>query len=463
MITPKNSQHSTELAIFGYLLARNKKPYLAGDVFAICTPKAFMHSDTRAVAEAVKALAERREDPDIVAVVKELEVQKKLADVGGASFVAALADEFGGAIWTESSLLDAAKGLAEELRKREAQVDLSGVVRNVQTPGIPASRVAEELRSVALALDSGASYSGASFDQQLDEYAAGLESPERSVKPVKTPWATVTRILRGGILPGELGVLAARPSVGKTAFALNFAWSVACSGKVAQFNSLEMGRQSLIDRLVSNVGNIDLGSFREGLTPKERETARKTVECMRGVGLQVFDAFTAKVSDIRHRIRVAQQQEKEIGLVVVDYLQLMEPQTRLSSREREVAEMSRSLKALAGELCVPVLLLAQLNRKSEEAKREPMLSDLRESGAIEQDADIVIFLHQARSVYGNPNEPVKAIVAKGRSSGVGKAHLEFHRRFQRFVDSDEAVFLGAQRKEEEEQRRHWTDGQGELK
>lgn len=464
MITPQNAQHHTELSILGYLMARNNRPYAASDVFSLCPAKAFLHSDTRPIAEAMADLAGNRQDTDPVGVANALKSAGKLASVGGAGIVAEIAMQFGSEIWTEARLFEAARDLASEHKKREAQTGISGIMRSIQTPGVPADQIAEDLRKAATDLDADADHSAVSFADQVDEYVAALDSPERLARPVKTPWISLTRILRGGILPGELAVLAARPSVGKSAFALNFAFSVACSGKKSQFHSLEMSRQQLIDRLVANVGNVDVGAFREGVNATERQKAKDAALKVRGVPLQVFDCATAKVrtGDIRHRIRAAQHRGSDIGLVVVDYLQLMEPQERLSNREREVAEMSRALKQMAGELNVPILLLAQLNRKSEEAKREPLLSDLRESGAIEQDADIVIFLHQARSAYGNPNEPVRVIVAKGRSSGVGKVHLEFQRRFQRFVDSDEAAYVGAMKQEEEELRRHWTDQQGDL-
>lgn len=464
MITPQNAQHHTELSILGYLMARSNRPYAASDVFSTCPAKAFLHNDTRPIAEAMATLSGNRQDTDPVGVANELKSAGKLAAAGGAGTIAEIAVQFGDEIWTEARLFDAARDLASEHRKREAQMELSGIMRNVQTPGVPADQIAEDLRKTATTLDANEDHSGSSFVDQVDEYVAALDSPECLARPVKTPWISLTRILRGGILPGELAVLAARPSVGKSAFALNFAFSVACSGKRSQFHSLEMSRKQLIDRLVANVGSVDVGAFREGISIIERQKAKEAAFRVRGLPIQVFDCAIAKVKtgDIRHRIRTAQHRGGDIGLVVVDYLQLMEPQERLSNREREVAEISRALKQMAGELNVPILLLAQLNRKSEEAKREPLLSDLRESGAIEQDADIVIFLHQARSAYGNPNEPVRVIVAKGRSSGVGKVHLEFQRRFQRFVDSDEAAYMGAVQAEEAEHIRHWTDQQGDL-
>lgn len=445
MITPQNEQHQLELSVLGYILANGAKPYLAGDVVAVCPPKAFMHSDTRHIAEAVVILAATGRDADLVGVMAELKARGALASVGGAGVVSALAIEFGGHIWTETGLMDAARQIASEARKREAQTDLSAIMRESQTPGVTAESIAESMHRTAAMLESDAG-AEVSFDAQLAEYTAALDS-QAGIKPVRTPWKSLNAILRGGIRPGELAILAARPSVGKSAFALNFAWSVACSGKKALFNSLEMDRSMLIDRLVSNVGNIDVGRFREGTTPDERLRAKMIADSMRGRPLVVYDSTAVTVGDIRHRIRIAQRGKAEVGLVVVDYLQLLTARERSSSREREVAEMSRALKCIAGDLGVPLLVLAQLNRRSEEAKRGPLLSDLRESGAIEQDADIVIFLHQARQSW-HADEPIEVIVAKGRSSGVGKTHLIFHRRFQRFMDSDETAYVDAIRQEE---------------
>jgi replicative DNA helicase len=213
------------------------------------------------------------------------------------------------------------------------------------------------------------------------------------------------------------------------------------------FFSLEMGQRQLIDRAVASVGGIDVGTFREGLSDKDRRIVRGALQAMRGKPIEVIDDVSVNVAEIRRRSRIIKRKYGSLGLVVVDYLQLMIPSkvSNSNSREQEVAAMSRGLKLLAKELCVPVLLLSQLNRKVEESRRTPMLSDLRESGAIEQDADIVIFLHQARSAVGNPDEPVQVIVAKGRSSGVGVEHLVFRRRIQRFEDSTMQEYQMAER------------------
>jgi replicative DNA helicase len=147
--------------------------------------------------------------------------------------------------------------------------------------------------------------------------------------------------------------------------------------------------------------------------------------------LHIYERSVRRITPSEVR-RVARK--FKAGLVIVDYLQLMTPDERDKSREREVAEMSRAFKQMAMDLSVPVLLLAQLNRQAETAKREPQLADLRESGAIEQDADIVMFLHSTDAEQGMSNAPVTVKVAKGRSSGTGRTKLKFEKPFQNFTE-----------------------------
>jgi replicative DNA helicase len=230
---------------------------------------------------------------------------------------------------------------------------------------------------------------------------------------------------------------------------------VCCSGLNVQLFSIEMGLEKLLDRLIANVGSINLSSFREGMNLSEAERVKSAINRMRGKNLDIHDASRVTVGDVRRRTRIAQLGESKVGLVIVDYLQLVTSAAHdqySRSREREVAEMSRGFKLLAKSLDVPVLLLAQLNRQSEAANREPRLYDLRESGAIEADADAVIFLHPARKETWKSDEPVKVIVAKGRNSGVGVTTLNFRRNIQRFEEGSEQEFAEAAR----EEKRHYA-------
>ena len=432
------------------------KPYLAADVLAVCPPDVFVSPKAKCVMAALRAVVTRGERVDFVTVGLEIKAQGNGKPALSGDDFARFTFAAGNAI-TENSVLYTARKIAEEWRKDLASVQLSLALQGVHTFGEPLDSPLAYIREAQSILDADIGMAGSDFDALLDAYGAELDKPENRYNPVPTPWYKLNRILSGGVLPGELVVLAARPSVGKTAFALNWAWSVACSGKTTVLFSLEMARQQLFDRLTSNIGNVDLGAFREGLSEGQRVHAKVAVEKMRGKPLVVIDDTRVTLGEIRRIVRIAHRKKKQIGLVVVDYLQLMTPEDRRIPREQQVAEMSRGLKLLAKDLLVPVLLLAQLNRKNEEARREPVLSDLRESVAIEQDADVVIFLHQARQAW-YADEPVKTIVAKGRSSGVGREDLVFRRKVQRFEESDDQAFKSAQA-EEYAANSHWSESE----
>jgi replicative DNA helicase len=346
--------------------------------------------------------------------------------------------------FTRAKAVQAAKTLEAEGRKEGAWLAVGEAVAAFGNPGMGPDLIADLLRGACEKLEGESLPVG--FGEAVEHFLAELDRPESYKKPLPLPWACVNRILRGGMVPGELCVLAARPSVGKTAFALNVALSMAASGKSVVMASLEMTQRQLMERLVSNFGSIPFGDFREyGLSGDLRAMARQAAEGLRGLPLHLTDSANVRPSDVRRLARdIARSSASSggLGLVVVDYLGLMTPDERLPVREREVAEMSRAMKLLAKEVNAPVLLLHQLNRRVEETNREPRLSDLRESGAIEQDADIVMFLHPAKSAW-NERENIKLIVAKGRSSGVGAAYLVFAKRYQRFDEGEEQTFTRA--------------------
>ena len=460
MIQPRSDQHFNELSLLGYIIAATREETLAGDIFAICPPDAFTHPETRAMAVAMAHLAQSGEEVSLTNICGQMRQDGSLRPIG-AAYVVEVANDHGGAIISDQGALRIASTIVDEKRKAAALPEIAAILNQTKTPGTSPESLVEALETAAANIEASLGFSATPLTQQLDAYIAGLDTPERRLPPVSTPWSDLNGILRGGFLPGELVVLAARPSVGKTAFATNCAYSISCTGQKVIFQSLEMPREQLFDRLVANIGGVDLGRFREGLDASERDKARRAAVNMRCKPLLLFDDTNVTVGDIRRRVRSEQRGDSQVGLVVVDYLQLMTPQTRNPNREREVAEMSRGFKLMAKELRVPVLLLAQLNRRSEELKRPPMLSDLRESGSIEQDADIVVFLHQARQTW-HADEPVEVIVAKGRSSGVGKTHLLFNRRFQRFMDSSEVAYADAIKGEKVFADQHWHDRLDDL-
>lgn len=246
----------------------------------------------------------------------------------------------------------------------------------------------------------------------------------------------------GGLHNGELVILAARPSMGKTAFALNVAENVSLQGNVpVLFVSLEMSGIELADRLLCSVARVNGHRLRNGTISQEdrQRLVKKTIEISHAP-LFVDDSPSRTVSEIAAVARRIKQREKRLGLIVIDYLQLIEPDNPKDPRQEQVAKIARRLKGLAREQEVPVLCLAQLNRQAEDSKdHRPRLSHLRESGAIEQDADVVMFVHR-EEYYHRGDEAAQysgqaeIIVAKQRNGPVGEIELTWEKDFTRFQD-----------------------------
>jgi replicative DNA helicase len=258
--------------------------------------------------------------------------------------------------------------------------------------------------------------------------------------------------LTNGFKPGEMIVLAARPSVGKTSFAMNIVENIAFSAKYsdsprnALVFSLEMSATSLAMRLICGRARVNMNDLRKGFVPRgQAEKLHQTSKEFQQAPLWVDDTSGLSINQIRAKARRLKMRNK-LDFVVVDYLQLISTESRVLSRENQISEISRGLKAMAKELNVPVLVLSQLNRDSEKERRDPRLSDLRESGAIEQDADVVMLLGKQRKGEDiremdhegggdgteEDFEPIVLILAKQRNGPTGKINLAFRRKFTRF-------------------------------
>ena len=241
-----------------------------------------------------------------------------------------------------------------------------------------------------------------------------------------------------GFHKGELLVLAARPGLGKTSLALNVAMHVALrEDKAVGIFSLEMPADQLLMRLLASAARVDMKKLRGGrLTAKDQEQFQKVAADLFNAPMYIDDTGTLSSFELRAKARRLKQKDPRLGLVIVDYLQLMHQKGRVENRQLEVSEISRSLKALAKELDIPVLALSQLNRKIEERRGgKPMLSDLRESGAIEQDADVVMFIHRDDDGDTRPVDTameVELIVAKQRNGPIGSIDLVFLSEYTRF-------------------------------
>ena len=274
----------------------------------------------------------------------------------------------------------------------------------------------------------------------IDEYQGGLNAfldPSKRVKGIGTGFTRFDE-KTSGLHAGDLFILAARPSMGKTALALNIAQHVAAQGKrtVAVF-SLEMSKESLLTRMLCATARVDSQKFRAGyLNAEERKRLQGAASSLVEAPLFIDDTAGIHLMDIHAKLRRLKA-EHGLGLVIVDYLQLMTGRGRFENRNQEISSLSRGMKLLAKELNVPMIVLSQLNRAPEtrQGDHRPQLSDLRESGSIEQDADLVAFIFR-EEVY-KPNDQslhgqAELILAKQRNGPVGKIDLVFLHEFTKF-------------------------------
>jgi replicative DNA helicase len=271
-------------------------------------------------------------------------------------------------------------------------------------------------------------------EQILRDYDGGLNAfldPSKRIKGISTGFAKLDEYT-GGLHGGDLFIVAARPSMGKTAFALNIAQHVALKLKqTAAVFSLEMSKESLLTRMLCSAARVDSQRFRAGyLTQEERRKLSNALHELVEAPLYIDDTAGLHMMDMHAKLRRLQAERGKIGLVIVDYLQLMGGHGRFENRNQEVSALSRGMKLLAKELNVPMMVLSQLSRAVEtrQGDHRPQLSDLRESGSIEQDADVVGFIFR-EEVYHRDREDLRGlaelIVAKQRNGPVGTVNLVF--------------------------------------
>jgi replicative DNA helicase len=279
---------------------------------------------------------------------------------------------------------------------------------------------------------------------------------ENSVTGIPSGFPDLDR-MTSGFQRQDLIIVAARPSVGKTAFALNIAQGAGkqISEAIAVF-SLEMSAGQLVERMISAEGNVDASRLRTGyLEDADWERMTTAIGRMGETNIVIDDSGTITVQEIAGKCRRLKK-ERGLGLVIIDYLQLIQPRTRRQNRQEEVAEISRGLKQMARELDVPVIALSQLSRGVEQRQdKRPMMSDLRESGSIEQDADVVAFLYREDYYQQDTDKKniVEIIVAKQRNGPVGTVELVFLKNFNKFVSLDRGHEQSAPRREPDPRRR----------
>jgi len=413
-----------EQSLLGGLMLDHKSWDKIADVV---TSEDFYRKDHRLIFSAIAGLAEEANPCDVVTVSESLDSRGELDQAGGLEYLASLANETPGA----ANARPYAKILRERSMLRSlisAGNEISGAA--FSSDGRSASEVVDEAERLVFEIaESGAR--GKSGFKALKHILP--DAVDRT--GISTGYTEFDK-LTAGLQPGDLIIVAGRPSMGKTTLALNIAENAAIGSKVpTAIFSMEMPSAQLAFRMISSLGRVDQSHLRTGRFPDEDWSRINTaVQLMSDAPMFIDDTPALSPTEIRARARRLQR-EHGLGLIVIDYLQLMGVPGSKENRATEISEISRSLKALAKELSVPVIALSQLNRRVEQrTDKRPVMSDLRESGAIEQDADLIIFIYR-EEVY-NQDTPRKGIadiaIAKQRNGPIGDFPLTFVGRYTKF-------------------------------
>lgn len=384
---------------------------------------------------AMASLFNRNVPIDLVTVSDELTANSALEAVGGIQYLSYLASTLPTTANIEQHI--------EIIREKSLRRKLADAAQKIKDQSLDAGSDALEVADFAgkLIFDTLESKSRDIRhikDVLIDthENLTAIYNSKGKVTGVPTGFSSLDNILNG-LQKSDLILLAARPSVGKTSFALNIAANAAIKSNVpVAIFSLEMSGTQLVSRIMSSEMLIDSGHLRSGeLDDDDWEKIAVALNTLGKAPIYISENTSVKVSDIRATCRRLKA-ERGLGLIVIDYLQLMQG-NRSESRQQEVSDMSRSLKLLAKELDIPILTLSQLSRATEQRKDDnrPKLSDLRESGAIEQDADIVLFLYRDATTEEETNT-VKLSIAKHRSGSLGTIDLVWKGEYTRFFDRD---------------------------
>jgi replicative DNA helicase len=406
----------------------------------------FYRDDHRRIWRHVAKLIEASRPADMVTVSESIEASEDKDKTGGAAYLAQLAQS----VPTALNI----RRYAELVRERAVQRRLAQVATEIAESALaPTGKEVSQLLDEAESKIFQIAESGARRDQGLLGISPILAKVYERVDHLyhQDNPSDVTGVPTGfteldqktaGLQPGDLIIIAGRPSMGKTAFALNIAEHVALHPSttlpVAVF-SMEMSGTQLAMRMLASIAKVDAHKLRTGrLNDEEWSHLTEAMERLHEAKIHVDETAALNALEVRARARRLKREYSKLGLVIVDYLQLMSASTQGENRATEISEISRSLKALAKELDVPVVALSQLSRAVEARNdRRPMMSDLRESGAIEQDADVILFIYRDE-VYHPDKEEAKGhaevIIGKQRNGPIGKIDLTFLGRFTRFAN-----------------------------
>jgi len=405
-------------------------------VLEVLTPEDFYRESHRKIFRAMIEICDRSEPVDLITLSDFLKAKGDLEVVGGSAYLASLAS----AIPTSANIHFYARIVREKAIRRY----LISAATNIATRGYEDQENVDEFLDEAekVIFDISEKRVRGSFVKVGDMIPDSIKMVEKlyerkdMVTGVPSGFKDLDR-LTAGFQPSDLIVIAGRPSMGKTALCLNIATHAAFGGYGVAVFSLEMAKEQLVLRMLCSEARIDHSRVRSGyLADREFPALVMAAGRLAETPLYIDDTPAISILELRAKARrLVRDKDKKIGLIIVDYLQLMRGSERAPNREQEISEISRSMKALAKELNIPVIAISQLNRRVEDrGDKRPMMADLRESGAIEQDADVIAFVYREVVYNENVDDPnvAEIIVGKQRNGPTGTVRLAFFKEFTRF-------------------------------
>src|ERR1051325_4028197 len=442
-VPPQNLE--AESSVLGGILLDNEA---VNHVLELLRPEDFYRETHRKIFRAMIQLTDRNEPVDVITLADILKNNNELDAGGGAAYLTSLNDF----VPTPANIAHYARIVREKPLLRS----LISPAAEIATRGYEEQGNVEEFLDSAekIIFDISEKKIKASFVAVGEMITDTLKTIDKlyqrkeMVTGVPTGYEDLDK-LTAGLQPADLVIIAGRPGMGKTAFALNMATNAAYTGVGAAIFSLEMAKEQLVLRMLCSEARVNSSKVRSGyLGERDFPQLAKAAGRLHEAPIYIDDTPAISVLELRAKARrLLRDRSKKVGLIVVDYLQLMRGMGPANNREQEISEISRSLKALAKELNVPVIALSQLNRKVEDRTgRRPQMSDLRESGAIEQDADVIMFIYR-EELYDKNNEEVKGkaevIVEKQRNGPTGTITLTFigeYTRFENYTERDDYSF-----------------------
>ena len=441
LVPPQNLE--AEEAVLGSILLEQDSII---SVMEFLVPDDFYRVAHQLIFAAMIELNQNSEAIDPITVSEKLRQKNQIDNVGGDAGIIELLDK----VPTAANVEFYTQIVLEKSTRRKLIKTSTNIVKNAYQEDETIANVLDTAERDILSVSEGRNKAGfIPIRDVLHDAYESLEERSKNngeVTGIATGYIGLDR-MTSGLHADELIILAARPSVGKTAFVLNIAKNVAVNlNETVAIFSLEMGAESLVERIICSHASINAGHLKTGkLTDEEYTQYFVATGVLAEAPIYIDDTPGIRVSEIRAKCRRLKQERNNLGLVVIDYLQLIEGNGK-ESRQQEVSEISRNLKKLAKELKVPVIALSQLSRGVEQRQdKRPIMSDIRESGSIEQDADIVAFLYrddyyrQEPDENGHvpevePNSTIEVIIEKNRSGPRGTVELNFMKEFNKFTN-----------------------------